>query len=304
MTATAASTAASVRFGRRRAVSSDALKERLTRIRLTITTTSEKNASARTSGTGMPDSQRHDVNGGNERKGQRSLQQAPDDQRPREQRFVGRARRAAHDVVFLGLGLEYERADRIDDHFEKGDMDRSEQDGQAEHQRQQRQARNGDVNGKDEAHRLAQIVVDAAAETDRLDDGAEIVVEQHDGGSFARHVRSAPAHGDADMGGLQRRRIVDAIAGHRDDLAISLVGVDDAQLLVRRDPREHTGRFDPAGQFHLVQLLELFAGHEIAAFEPGLMRDRACGRRIVTGDHDGLDAGGPAFADRLDDAGA
>ena len=55
MTATAASTAASVRFGRRRAVSSDALKERLTRIRLTMTTTSEKNVSARTSGTGMPD---------------------------------------------------------------------------------------------------------------------------------------------------------------------------------------------------------------------------------------------------------
>ena len=36
------------------------------------------------------------------------------------------------------------------------------------------------------------------------------------------------------------------------------------------DPREDTGRFDPAGQFRLAQLLELFAGHELAAFEPGL----------------------------------
>ena len=47
--------AARVRFGRRSAVSSEALKERLTRIRLTIVTTSEKNVSARTSGSGMPD---------------------------------------------------------------------------------------------------------------------------------------------------------------------------------------------------------------------------------------------------------
>ena len=168
------------------------------------------------------------------RKSQQPLQQAPGDQRPREQRLVGSARRAAHDVVFLGFGLEHQRADGIDHHFEKGDMDRSEQDRQAEHQRQQRQARNGDVNGKDETHRLAQIVVDAAAETDRLDDRAEIVVEQHDGGSFARDIGSAAAHGDADMGGLQRGRVVDAVAGHRDDLAIGLVGVDDAQLLVRR----------------------------------------------------------------------
>ena len=44
-----------VRFGRRSAVSSDALNERLTRIRLTIVTTSEKNVSARTSCSGMPD---------------------------------------------------------------------------------------------------------------------------------------------------------------------------------------------------------------------------------------------------------
>ena len=54
MTATAESTAASVRFGRRRAVSSDALKERLTRIRLTMTMMSQNYVSARTSGTGMP----------------------------------------------------------------------------------------------------------------------------------------------------------------------------------------------------------------------------------------------------------
>lgn len=51
----AATAASSVRFGRCSAVSSEALNERLTRMRLTITTTSERNASARTSCSGMPD---------------------------------------------------------------------------------------------------------------------------------------------------------------------------------------------------------------------------------------------------------
>ena len=52
--ATARRTTASARLGRRSAVSSDALNERLTKIRLTIASTSEKNASARTSVSGIP----------------------------------------------------------------------------------------------------------------------------------------------------------------------------------------------------------------------------------------------------------
>ena len=39
-------------------------------------------------------------------------------------------------------------------------------------------------------------------------------------------------------------------------------------------------------------------------FEAGLLRDRLCRRRIVAGNHDSFDAGRPAFADRIDDAGA
>ena len=100
-------------------------------------------------------------------------------------------------------------------------MDGSEKDRQTEQQRQQRQARNRHVNGKDEAHGLAQIVVDAPAEADRLDDRTEVIVEQHDRRGFARHVRATAAHGDADMRRLERWRIVDAVAGHRHDLAIA-----------------------------------------------------------------------------------
>ena len=54
MTGTTSITHASAAFGRRSAVTSDALNERLTKIRLTMASTSEKNVSARTSASGMP----------------------------------------------------------------------------------------------------------------------------------------------------------------------------------------------------------------------------------------------------------
>ena len=41
----------------------------------------------------------------------------------------------------------------------------------------------------------------------------------------------------ADVGRLQRRRVVDAVAGHRHDVAVGLQRVDDAQLVRRRDAR-------------------------------------------------------------------
>ena len=39
-------------------------------------------------------------------------------------------------------------------------------------------------------------------------------------------------------GGLERGRVIDAVAGHRDDLAIGLQGLDDAQLLIGHDAGE------------------------------------------------------------------
>ena len=114
---------------------------------------------------------------------------------------------------------------------------------QAEQQRQQREARDRHMHGHDVGHRLAQIVVDAAAEPHGADDRAEIVVEQDDRRGLARDIGAAPAHGDADMGGLERRRVVDAVTGHGDDLAVRLERLDDAQLLLGHDAGEDRGAF-------------------------------------------------------------
>ena len=70
------------------------------------------------------------------------------------------------------------------------------------------------------------------------DDGGEVVVEQDEAGRLARHVGAAPAHGDADVRGLERGRVVDAVAGHRHDLAARLQRPHDPQLLLGHDARE------------------------------------------------------------------
>ena len=65
---------------------------------------------------------------------------------------------------------------------------------------------------------LLDVAEDDAAFLDRRDDGREVVVEQRHAGGFLADVGAGDAHRDADVGLLQRRRVVDAVAGHRHDV--------------------------------------------------------------------------------------
>ena len=60
----------------------------------------------------------------------------------------------------------------------------------------------------------------------------EPAVEQHDLRDRARR-RRAVAHRDADVGVLQRERVVHAVAGHRDDVPAALQRPNDRALLLR-----------------------------------------------------------------------
>ena len=65
----------------------------------------------------------------------------------------------------------------------------------------------------------------------RLHDAGEVALEQRDAGALDRHV-GAGAHGDADIGGRQRRRVVDAVARHGDDPALAAQLLDHRALLL------------------------------------------------------------------------
>ena len=114
--------------------------------------------------------------------------------------------------------------------------------GQPEEHRQQRHPGDRHVDGEDVGHRLLQVVEDAPAQPHGPHDRREVVVEQHERRRLARDVGAAPAHRDADVRRLERRRVVHAVAGHRDDLAVRLERLDEPQLLLGHDAREDAGR--------------------------------------------------------------
>ena len=70
--------------------------------------------------------------------------------------------------------------------------------------------------------------------------------QDHVGGSL-RHAGRAFDR-EADIGGLQGGRVVDAVAEEADNRALGLQRLDDARLLVGRQPTKGIDRLDPDGQ--------------------------------------------------------
>ena len=103
-----------------------------------------------------------------------------------------------------------------------------------------------DQQHQDEADVLGQVVVDLAALLDGEHDGGEVVVGQDHPAGVLGHL-GAGAHGDADVGRLDGRGVVDAVAGHGDDLALLLQRVGQQHLVLGGDPAHHADAVD-AGQ--------------------------------------------------------
>mmetsp|Transcript_144286 Transcript_144286/g.366265 ORF Transcript_144286/g.366265 Transcript_144286/m.366265 type:complete len:371 (-) Transcript_144286:2142-3254(-) len=96
----------------------------------------------------------------------------------------------------------------------------------------------GDVHGHDEGDELLDARVDGPALLNCRDDRAEVVVgEDHVRGALG-HLRALDAHGDADVGLIQGRGIVHAVAGHCCDEALPLQRLHDLQLVLWPRPRK------------------------------------------------------------------
>ena len=114
------------------------------------------------------------------------------------------------------------------------------------------------------------------ADRDDLQQLGRIAVEiDHVAGLARRH--RAGLHRDSDIGLSQRRRIVGAVAAHRDKPAARLFVADQLQLVFGRRLRQ-----------------------EIV--DPRLGRDRRGGQRIVARDHHSADAGAAKLGEALADA--
>ena len=92
-------------------------------------------------------------------------------------------------------------------------------------------------------------------------------------------------------------RVVDAVAGHRDDVALLLEQPDQAHLVLGRHPRDDPDVVELAQQLLVAHRGELGAGDR-PALDAQLAGDRGGRRRVVAGDHPDLDPGVVALGDR------
>ena len=144
-----------------------------------------------------------------------------------------------------------------------------------------------------------------AALLDGGDDGGEVVVEQHEVGGLAGDVGAGAAHRDADVGRVQGRAVVDAVAGHGDDVAPGLQRVGDAQLVLGLDPGDDDAVAVEQGTEQL-----LVAGRSLPSSTirsgPSSPTSAAIARAVagmVAGDHGDPDAGPAARGDGVRRAG-
>ena len=77
------------------------------------------------------------------------------------------------------------------------------------------------------------------AQANRVRHLRQFVGHQRDVGGFERRVAAHRAHHDADVGGGQRRRVVDAVADHRDRAVRAGAGFDRRDLVCRQLARAH-----------------------------------------------------------------
>jgi hypothetical protein len=110
------------------------------------------------------------------------------------------------------------------------------------------------------------------------DDRGEVIVgEDHHGGLFG-HVGPGDAHRHADVGRLQGRCIVHAIAGHCHDMALILQDLDESHLVLRRDTSDDADLVDLSHRFLVAQGGKVRAGHR-PTWNPELLGDGGSGVR-------------------------
>ncbi len=104
------------------------------------------------------------------------------------------------------------------------------------------------------------------------------------------------AHCDADVGALQRRRIVDAITGHRHHCVAGLQGFDNAELVLGAgagEDRGMLGHLPEGGPIEPVQ--PVASGDPVVIEQAELPADRGRSGGMVAGDHLYPDSGRPAL---------
>ena len=179
--------------------------------------------------------------------------------------LAGFTRRSVHGVALGGFKREAKGERGGGGHVHPQNQYRRQRDNVPRQQGDDNQQPLRQVSRHDEQNGLFQVIVDPAPLFDRAGNSGKVVIGQdHIGGLFG-HLSALNAHGDPDVGLTQRRSVIDAIAGHANHFTVILQRFHQAQLVLRagagKDIELHGG-FRQLGVIHMLQLV---AGHRLAA---------------------------------------
>ena len=136
---------------------------------------------------------------------------------------------------------------------------------------------------------LHQVVVEPPTALDRGHDRGEVVVGQDHLRGVLGDLRAGDAHGHADVRTRERRRVVHAVAGHRDDVALLLEDADQPHLVLGRDAGDDADVVDLRVELVVRERGELGAG-ERTTVDAELAGDGRRGGGVVARDHADADA--------------
>mmetsp|Transcript_17772 Transcript_17772/g.62669 ORF Transcript_17772/g.62669 Transcript_17772/m.62669 type:complete len:574 (+) Transcript_17772:928-2649(+) len=132
---------------------------------------------------------------------------------------------------------------------------------------------------------VAHALEDLARALDGLDDDRQARLREHDVGGGLGGVRRA-LDGDADVGALERRRVVDAVARHARHVALLADDVDDLELVLGQHLGEAVGGHDDGGQVavHAALVVQHLRVEDVGAHAELAARLLGDGR-LVARDH-------------------
>jgi len=173
------------------------------------------------------------------------------------------------------------------------------EDGEAEQRREKNRENLRQIGGEQELDRLADVVINPSTFADSRNDGGKVVVRQNHIGDILGDIGSCDTHADADIGIFDGRRVVDAVARHRSDLAFFTPCIDDAGLMLRLNARVNGIFFDGGFEILIRDFIKLRTGNRFLRVldDAELHGDCDGGVLVVSGDHDGADAGRATFVD-------
>lgn len=123
----------------------------------------------------------------------------------------------------------------------------------------------GDVGGKHVLDELLDVVEDAAAFLDGVEDGGEVIVSENDIRGLLGDVRAVETHGNTDISVLQRGTVVDTITSHGNVAATAVQSLNHSDLGLGRASGNDKGKLRHGIELGISEMVEIVGSHDHSA---------------------------------------